>query len=297
VTRVNGKIISDGTTAEQAYEAGDIDVDTTGLPPADIDRWKTTEDYQQYDGLGTYYYGFNVKNITDVNQRRAMAFAIDRQSIIDNIAKAGQTPAQSFTPKGMPGFDTIATTDLPTGSEGMDKAKDLMKKVASPKKNVNLFINDAPGHKEIAVAVQAMWKELGIDTTIKAQEFAQFLEFLGPPPNAAVDVYRLGWIADYADPMNFLELWTSKSGNNNTNFADPAYDRLIEKARNTPNDQQRYALYRQAEAMLTGPKGALPIAPIYWYTYTNLERESVKDTFQINPLDQFDLSKVVIEEA
>ena len=49
--------------------------------------------------------------------------------------------------------------------------------------------------------------------------------------------------------------------------------------------------------MLTGPNGALPIAPIYWYTYTNLERESVKDTFNINLLDQFDLSKVVIEEA
>jgi hypothetical protein len=49
--------------------------------------------------------------------------------------------------------------------------------------------------------------------------------------------------------------------------------------------------------MLTGPKGELPIAPIYWYTYTNLERESVKDTFHINPLDQFDLSKVVIKEV
>jgi oligopeptide transport system substrate-binding protein len=112
-----------------------------------------------------------------------------------------------------------------------------------------------------------------------------------------VYVYRLGWIADYGDPMNFLELWTSQSGNNNTRFADPAYDRLIDKARNTPNDEQRYELYRQAEAMLTGPDGAMPIAPIYWYTYTNLERASVKDTFQINPLDQFDLSKVVIKEA
>src|SRR5581483_1471743 len=180
LTRVNGKIISDGTTAEQAYEAGDVDVDTTGIPVADIDRWKGTPDYQQYDALGTYYYGFNVKNISDVNQRRAMAFAINRQSIIDNVAKAGQTPAQSFSPKGIPGFDVIRTSFLPTG-DAMDKAKEFMAKVKNPKKNVTLYINDSPGHKEIAVAVQSMWKQLGITTSIKQQEWAQFLQFLGPP--------------------------------------------------------------------------------------------------------------------
>jgi oligopeptide transport system substrate-binding protein len=97
--------------------------------------------------------------------------------------------------------------------------------------------------------------------------------------------------------MNFLELWTSKSGNNNSNFASKAYDRLIAEARQTPDNEQRYEIYRQAEAMLTGPNGLLPFIPIYWYTYVNLERQSVQDTFAINPLDQFDLSKVVVEET
>ncbi len=296
LTRVNGKIISDGTTAEQAYEAGDIEVDTTGIPVADIDRWKSQEDYQQYDGLGTYYYGFNVKNIPDVNQRRAMAFAIDRQSIIDNVAKAGQTPAQSFTPKGMPGFDEITTHYLPTGSDGMDKAKQLMAKVKNPKKNVTLFINDSPGHKEIAVAIQSMWKQLGITTSIKQQEWAQFLQFLGPPPDASVSVYRSGWIGDFVDDINFLELWTCKSGNNNTNFCDPAYDKLVAKAKQTPDNAKRYQIYKQLEDMLTGPNGAMPIAPIYWYTYVNLEKPWVAKTFNINLLDQFDLTKVKIEQ-
>ena len=295
--RVEGRIIVDGTTRVQAFEAGEVDaLDGGGLPPADMPRLKQLAEYEKYPALGTYYYGFNLKNVPDLNQRRAMAFAIDRQSIIDNVAQADQIPATGMVPKGMPGFETIEQDFLPARAD-LDKAKQFMAKADDPQRKITLFYNDAPGHKEIAVAVQAMWKELGIDTTIKAQEFAQYLEFLGPPPNDAVYVYRLGWIADYGDPMNFLELWTSKSGNNNTNFANPAYDRLIEEARNTPNDEQRYELYRQAEAMLTGPKGALPIAPIYWYTYTNLERESVKDTFKINPLDQFDLSKVVIEEA
>ncbi|HJQ49486.1 MAG TPA: peptide ABC transporter substrate-binding protein [Gaiellaceae bacterium] len=295
--RVEGRIIVDGTTRVQAFEAGEVDaLDGGGLPPADMPRLKQLPEYEKYPALGTYYYGFNLKNIPDVDQRRAMAFAIDRQSIIDNVAQADQIPATGMVPKGMPGFEVIEQHFLPTRAD-LDKAKQFMAKVENPQKKVTLFYNDSPGHKEIAVAVQAMWKELGIDATLKSQEFAQYLEFLGPPPNDAVYVYRLGWIADYGDPMNFLELWTSKSGNNNTRFANPAYDRLIEKARNTPNDEQRYELYRQAEAMLTGPNGAMPIAPIYWYTYTNLERESVKDTFNINPLDQFDLTKVVIKEV
>jgi oligopeptide transport system substrate-binding protein len=295
--RVEGRIVVDGTTRVQAFEAGEVDaLDGGGLPPADMPRLKQLAEYEKYPALGTYYYGFNLKNIPDVDQRRAMAFAIDRRSIIDNVAQADQIPATGMVPQGMPGFDVIKQDFLPARAD-LGKAKQFMAEVEEPVRKVTLFYNDAPGHKEIAVAVQAMWKELGIDTTIKSQEFAQFLEFLGPPPNDAVYVYRLGWIADYGDPMNFLELWTSKSGNNNTRFASPEYDRLIEKARNTPDDQQRYELYRQAEAMLTGPDGAMPIAPIYWYTYTNLERESVKDTFEINPLDQFDLSRVVIKEA
>jgi oligopeptide transport system substrate-binding protein len=295
--RVEGRIIVDGTTRVQAFEAGEVDVlDGGGLPPADMPRLKQLPEYEKYPALGTYYYGFNLKNVTDANQRRAMAFAIDRQSLIDNVAQADQIPATGMVPEGMPGFDAIKQDFLPTRAD-LDKAREFMAKAESPKRNLTLYYNDSPGHKEIAVAVQAMWKELGISTTIKAQEFAQFLEFLGPPPSDAVSVYRLGWIADYPDAMNFLELWTSKSGNNNSRFASPAYDRLIAEARQMPNDEQRHELYRQAEAMLTGPQGELPIIPLYWYTYTNLERESVKDSFKINPLDQFDLSKVVLEET
>ena len=295
--RVEGRIIVDGTTRVQAFEAGEIDaLDGGGLPPADMPRLKEQPEYEKYPALGTYYYGFNLENVPDLNQRRAMALAIDRQTIIDNVAQADQIPASGMVPKGMPGFKVIEQNFLPPRAD-LDQARKFMAKAEDPNKNLTLYYNDAPGHKEIAVAVQSMWKELGIDVTIRAQEFAQFLQFLGPPPNDAVDVYRLGWIGDYVDPMNFLELWTSKSGNNNSNFASKAYDRLIAEARQTPDNEQRYEIYRQAEAMLTGPNGLLPFIPIYWYTYVNLERQSVQDTFAINPLDQFDLSKVVVEET
>jgi len=293
--RVNGRMISDGTTAVQAFEAGEVDV-TASLPPDDIPRLKDTPEYERYDALGTYYYGLNVKNITDVKQRRAMALAVDRQTIIDNIAQGDQAPATGYTPKGMPGFDALNPDSqwLPASGD-MDKAKQLMSQVQNPKKSITLWYNEDPAHKQIAVAVQSMWKQLGLDVTLKAQEFAQYLEFLGPPPNKAVDAFRLGWIGDYVDAMNFLEQWTCDSGNNNTNFCDKSYDDLVDQARQTPDNDKRYEIYGKLEDKLLGENGAVPIIPIYWYTYTQLERQSIKDTYNLNLLDQVDLTKVKVQ--
>jgi len=297
LTRIDGRMITDGTTAVQAFEAGEIDV-TSGLPVEEIPRLKETEDYQQYPGLGTYYYGFNVDNITDVNQRRAMSLAIDRQSIIDNVAQADQLPTTGFTPQGMPGFDVL-NPDSPwqPPTADIEQAKELMAQVDSPKTDINLLLNDSPGHREIAVAIQAAWKELGLNVSIKQQEWAQFLEFIGPPPDKSIDAFRLGWIGDYVDAMNFLELWTSDSGNNSTNFKNKEYDGVIEEARQTPDNDARYELYAQAEEILGGEDGEMPIMPIYWYTYTQLERPTVQDTYNLNLLDQVDLTQVVVQES
>jgi oligopeptide transport system substrate-binding protein len=298
LTKVNGRMISDGTTAVQAFEAGEIDVNAQTPPTEEIPRLKDTEDYQQYPALGTYYYGINTKNITDVNQRRAMSLAIDRRTIIDQVSQADQLPTTGFTPKGMPGFDKI-NPDSPWQPENGDlaQAKELMAKVQNPKKDITLLLNDSPGHREIAVAIQSMWKELGLNVTIKQQEWAQFLEFLGPPPDNSVDVYRLGWIGDYVDAMNFLELWTCDSGNNNTNWCNPEYDKLVDKARQTPDNDARYGIYHQLEQILGGENGEMPNLPIYWYTYVQLEKPSVQETYNLNLLDQVDLTQVVVKES
>jgi oligopeptide transport system substrate-binding protein len=296
LTRVNGRMISDGVTAVQAFEAGEVDV-TSSLPPEEISRLKETEDYQQYPGLGTYYYGVNVKNIKDVKQRQAMALAIPRQAIIDNIAQADQLPATGFTPEGMPGFDTINPDSefLPPDGD-LERAKQLMSEVQNPKKKINLLLNDSPGHREIAVAVQDAWKELGLTVTIKQQEWAQFLEAIGPPPGKEIDVYRLGWIGDYVDAYNFLELWTCESGNNSTNYCNKDYDALVDQVRQgkAVDDDARYKLYGQMEEILHGENGDFPILPIYWYTYVELERPSVQDSFNRNLLDQVDLTQVEV---
>jgi len=294
---IPGKIIVDGTTRVQSFESGEVDaLDGGGLPPDEIARLKETPEYENYPSLGTYYYGFNMKNISDIHERRALSLAINRQEIIDQVAQADQIPATGMSPKGIAGFDQINPNSpwLPAAGD-LDQAKDELSQAANPKKDITLFFNDAPGHKEIATAVQAQWKELGITTTLKQQEWAQYLEFLGPPPNNAVDVYRLGWIYDFPDAINGLELWTCDSGNNNTNFCDKTFDDTVAKAKATVDDSARYDVYGQLEDMLFGQDGALPITPIYWYTFPNLEKLSVKDTFFISPLDQIDLTKVVVK--
>jgi oligopeptide transport system substrate-binding protein len=294
LTRVNGRMIEDGITAVQAFEADEVDVNPN-IPPEEIARIKETPEYAQYPGLGTYYYGFNVKNIPDVNQRRAMTLAIPRRTIIDEIAQADQLPTTGFTPEGMPGFDTINPNSAWMSETGdLEQAQALMAQVAAPKKNVNLLLNDSPGHREIAVAIQAAWSDLGIKTTIRVQEWAQFLEFLGPPPDKSVDVYRLGWIGDFVDAINFLELWTCDSGNNSTNYCNKEYDRLVEQARATPDNDARFDLYAQLEQILFGDDGGVPIAPIYWYTYVQQEDLKIKDSFERNLLDQIDLTLVEV---
>jgi oligopeptide transport system substrate-binding protein len=287
------QIITDGTTAENAFDAGNTDVDDTGIIPADIPRYKKTPYWKVWPALGTYYYGFNVKNVTDVNQRRAMAFAIDRKAIIKYIAQAGQAPAKGFTPQGIAGGPTIDKNSFLPAAHDTAKAKAFMAKVASPKKDIHLYINNSPGHIKIATAIQAYWNSIGLNTSIKVMEWKQYLQFLGPPPNSDVDMYRLGWIYDFPDAYNGLSLWTCGSGNNNTNWCNKKFDALIDQATKTPDFDKRTLLYQKAENLLTSPTGDLPIMPIYWYTFTGLVKNNVKG-FLTAPQGIYDLTKVSV---
>jgi ABC-type oligopeptide transport system substrate-binding subunit len=294
--RIDGPIIVDGITRVQAFEAGEVDaLDGGGLPPEDIERLKAEPYYEQYPSLGTYYYGFNVENI-GLAQRKAMSLAINRKIITDQIDRTGRAQATGMTPEGIKGFDVINPNSPWLPAEGdMEQATALMAEEPNPDTDVNLFHNDAPGHPEIAVAVQSMWDELGIDTTIKSQEWAQYLEFLGPPPNKAVDAYRLGWIYDFPDAINGLELFTCDSGNNNTNWCNEEFDALVEEAKATIDDEARYEIYRQLEGVMFDEDGEVPLTPIMWYTTPNLESDAVRDTFFISPLNYIDFTKIAVQ--
>ena len=120
----------------------------------------------------------------------------------------------------------------------------------------------------------------------------QYLEFLGPPPNSDVDVYRLGWIGDFVDAINFLDLWTCESGNNNTNWCNKDFDAVIAKAKSTAdNARPLRALRRRRRTILGGATATCRSSRSTGTSYPNLEKLSVKDTFNINLLNQTDLTQ------
>jgi oligopeptide transport system substrate-binding protein len=293
LARIDMPIIVDQATSTNAFEAGNIDACEGCVPTAQIPKWKKTRFWKTYTAIGTYYYGFNVKNISDVNQRRAMANQIDRKAITRFITQSGQVPATGWTPRSITGGPTILKNSTMPVSANKARARQFMSRVRNPKRDVKLFMNNVRAHVNIATAVQAMWKELGLDVTLRVMEWAQYLQFLGPPPNNEVDVYRLGWIYDYPDAHNGFVLWTSNSGNNNTNWKNAAYDRLLKQAERTPNVAKRVAIYQKMENILTGPSGQLPIMPIYWYNFTALVKTYVRG-YRIQPTHQIDFSKVFL---
>jgi len=290
---VNLKIITDGSTAEQAFNSGNVDINETGWPPPDTPTVKKSSAYRQFPSLGTYYYGFNVKTIPDANQRKAMALAIDRQAIVQHVTQLGQVPATSFTPKGIPGASSIVQTFLKPTAD-MTLAMQYWNKVANPVTSITLAFNNAPGHKEIATAVQAQWQKLGIHVTLKQMDWPQYLQFLGPPPNSSLGAFRFGWIADFPDDINFLSVFECGSGNNSTNWCNHTYDNLLKQATATSSQTERYKLYAQAEQILTGANGDMPMAPIYWYTFAYQVGSNVQG-WNTSPMDTIDLRKVSVQ--
>ena len=105
----------------------------------------------------------------------------------------------------------------------------------------------------------------------------------------------IGWVGDFVDDVNFLELWTCGNGNNASNYCDPKYDAVIARAKRTFNDEDRFQLYAEAERMLTGPAGAFPVIPIHWPAFITLRKTNVEG-WEPNLLDVYDLTKVTITE-
>ena len=298
VERFAGRVIDDATTALTAFEAGEIDacLHRACTPPDDIERLQDGDAYVQSPGLVTRYLAVNLRAVPDLNQRRALAFALDRTSLVENVTKAGEEPATSVTPKGMPGFDAIVQDFLPKEAD-LEAARRYLDRASSPKRKLNLFYTPAlPGDPETAVAVQAMWKQIGIDVELHGLELQSFLALLGPRLDPSVDVFVFGWVGDLGDDINFLEAFKCGSGNNPNSFCDVGYDRLIERANGTPDDTDRHQIYRQAEAMLTGPNGALPVIPAYWATFPTM-REPDIEGWRSSLLGRYDFTKVSVAEG
>lgn len=287
---IHYKMIVEETSALAAFKTGQIDF-IEGPPSQEIPTLLKDGTAKIYPYLGTYFYCVNVsdkaaevnadvaKVLKDKRVRRALALAINRKDIVEKITKGGQIPATSFVPPSIAenkeGKDFKDKDYYP--SEGnIEEAKKLLADAgyADGKgvPTITLIYNTNQGHQNIAMAVQDMWrKNLGINVELQNQEWKVFQVTRS---NKDYEIARHGWIGDYVDPMTFLDMWTSTSGQNDAGWSNSKYDELIKKAKMESKQAVRMKYMHEAEDILMDE---MPIIPIYYYTNVVCIKDYVKN--------------------
>ncbi|MDQ0113575.1 peptide ABC transporter substrate-binding protein [Paenibacillus harenae] len=274
-TSVDFTMIADSATELANYETDQLDY--TGKPTGEIPAEQIPvlaeskkDEFHQVGTASSYYYMFNMEKapFNNVKVRKALAMAIDRQSIVEDITQAGELPAFGFVPPGIVGVKGDYRDEVKDDffKEDVEEAKKLLAEGLeelglSSFPEVKLTYNTNDSHKAIADAIVDMWKtNLGINVGTGNEEWAVFLE----NRNAMnFDVQRSGWGADYNDPMTYMDMFVTKGGQNNTGFASAEYDALIQKAYASSDQQERIDAMKEAEKILMDQ---LPILPIYYYS-------------------------------
>ncbi|MFT7122445.1 MAG: oligopeptide transport system substrate-binding protein [Bermanella sp.] len=263
------------TTEERMFRAGQLHI-TSSIPADKIQTYQDANDLSLRIApyLGTYFFRININtpHLSDKRVRRALGMAIDREKLTKNILKGGQIPAYAITPPGTVGY--YADTDLTFDPSA---ARTLLAEAGYPDGAnfpvTEILYNTNEAHRKVAVAIQQMWREnLNLDLELLNQEWKVYLQ---TESSGNYQISRAGWIGDYVDPNNFLDMFLCDGGNNRTGWCNPEYDNLIlEVAPTMTSHEERLAIFAKAEKMLLDD---MPILPIYTYTSNYLINSAVKN--------------------
>ena len=311
IERIEAVMINEASTSFAMYENNELD--TGGVPLEEMDRVKADpmlgEELTIFPDVCTYYYGFtnNKPPFDDVLVRKAFSAAIDRVSLVENVTKGGQLPANTFAPLGIFGAVPQDPDIAPWALDpelGKEQAKAFLAEAGYPDGEgfpvVTLMHNTSEGHRAIAEAIQAMWRDtLGVEVEVVNQEWGVYLDTLdkGTPLADMPQVWRMGWCADYADQNNWLhEVFNNTEGANRlrrgclddtcTEIEELEFDALTKAAGAEQDPAKRLELYKQAEKLLS--EGEAAYAPIYYYTTVNLSKPWLNRTFQLIAGDHID---------
>ncbi len=280
IAKVVFYIVKEDSTALAMYDQGQLDV-ALRIPSLDLDRVKASPDYISQPILRGYYYGFNVekKPFDNVLVRKAFAHAINRADVV-NALRGGKLATKSWVPKGMFGYEPDVGLDFDA-----KKAKAYLAQAGYPEGKgfppVTLMYDTLEMNKLVAEKLQYAWKSvLGINNIeIVPQEWKVFLDTLD---HNTPQLFRMGWGADYPDPHNFLDLFTSTSGNNNTHWKNKTYDGLILAGAKSQTTRERQAIYKEAQKLLLEEDTA--IIPLFQETVEMVVKPYVKN-FSIDALE------------
>lgn len=287
--------VGEESTALSMYETGEIDM-LCALPSQELERLENEypNEFAVADELSVAKYIFNINKepLDDVRVRRALAKAVNRSDIVEHVTRAGERPAHALVPYGLTDVDEGDDFRKVGGNyfeEDVEKARELLEDAGYPDGDnfpeLELLINDTQDNIMLAQAVQEMWKQnLGI-TEIEVRPM-EWRVYLGEMMGMNHDIAGAGWVADYADPMAFLEVYTSWSGNNVSGFSSQDYDDEITLALESKNPEVRIPAMHRAEEILMD---SMPVMPLVFYTKPYLAKEQVKDVIvpSFGPLAEF----------
>ena len=273
--------VEDQQTAWNMFRNGEVDW-IFSVPPSRLDAAKRMPEFFNEPMFGTYYYLVNCKNpgYDNADLRKALSYAIDRKAIVERILKGVVRPATGFVPP-TPGYTGVGL-DLYDPA----KAKEFLAKSGyGPGKQppgLEILYNTSEAHRDIAQVISQMWKEnLGLDAELVNYEWKVYLE--NTKNLNYRSLARASWIGDFADPISFLELFTTKDGNNRTGFSDPAYDRAVKETWTLADPGQRMGKLKAAEAILME---RMPVIPIYYYGLQEMRSPRLRNAVP-NPLGQY----------
>jgi oligopeptide transport system substrate-binding protein len=288
--------IDRATTALNFYCAGQADLlmDKGLVPPALMTDLKARPDFHSAPFLGTYFLRFNVTRpaFKDPRVRLAFSLVIDKRLIVNKITRSGEQPADSFVPPGAAGYQP------PPGLKyDPAKARQLMTDAGYPGGKgfplITYLYSAGELNEAIAIELQSMLhQELGINITLQRQEWKVYLNTMN---SMDYDLARASWVGDYEDPNTFLDMFETGNGNNETGFADPKYDQLIDQAGREVSQTDRFATFQKAEQMLVSEEA--PICPIFFYNGIQLYNGSRLGGVAANLLDEHPLERMYWKDS
>jgi oligopeptide transport system substrate-binding protein len=277
---------------ERAFRAGQLHL-TEALPVAKVDSYRRdhADVLRISPFLDTYFYRLNTTRpgLDQALVRRALSLAIDRRAITEKITRGGQQPAASFTPAGIPGYTPPASLRHdPAEAARLLAAAGYPGGAGLPP--LEIMINSSGNHRIIAEAVQQMWRQLGLTVEVNNMEQSSLFA-----KRRALDysVLRSEWVADFADPKSFLDVFRGGSNNNHTGWHNLAYDAALHAADRSADPVAREQLLRQAETILLEE---LPVIPLYHFTTVRLVHPAVRGWHPL-PLDRHPYKHVWLEQG
>jgi oligopeptide transport system substrate-binding protein len=253
------------------YRAGELDI-VLNFPPEQTDFLKKEygDQVRIVTNYGLYYYLFNTKKppFDNVNVRKALSIAVDKDAIATQILRGEAEAAWSLVPSDISDYKRIPSTDARRPiADRVAEAKALLAQAGFTAAKPLSFViryDSKEESRQIAVALNTMWKAIGVNTTLQASEFRGIT---ADARSGKFDVIRYQWFAPYDDPSTFLNLVKMRSATNLTGFTDPAFDGMVAAADGQADPAKRMALLAAAERKVME---SYPLLPIYFTTSRRL---------------------------